>query len=348
MQEYVDSSADDRSRYATAALDHVEDAILVLSAERIEQYANPRAMELFGAEGGAELPLPDHAWSRLEEGQPWSGEIGLRRAEGERRLRVDARVIEGAAMLLVVKDVTEMERLRSIAGAVNLSDNLGHFLSGIRHELGNPVNSIKTALTVVHSNLESFSREKVSHYLDRVLGEVGRIEYLLRSLRSFSQHESVTLGRVDVGDFVEKVVALAGPSISKSKVRLVSDSVPASPTFIVADVRALYQILLNLISNAIEAEPGPVDPTIRIELSVGRDYVDIAVVDNGKGMSSDDVALAMRPFFTTKRHGTGLGLVIAQGLASSQGGQLRLHSELGQGTRAVISLARATEEERQT
>ena len=344
MQRLAKSTTRDPGIHrATPALDYVEDAIVILSAERTVQYLNRRAKELLGPEGEADLPLPEQAWARLDQQQPWSGEVGFRHETGERRLRIEARLIERIDILLVIRDITEVERLRSIADAVNLSDNLGHFLSGIRHELGNPVNSIKTALTVVRSNLGTFSQDKVSRYLDRVLGEVGRIEYLLCSLRGFSRRESITLDRVDANEFIDKVVALARPSALKSKVRLVFESSPTPPTYIIADVRALYQLLLNLISNAIEAEPGPVDPTIRIELSVDRDYVDIAVVDNGKGMSADEMALAMRPFFTTKPSGTGLGLVIAQRLASNQGGHLRLYSELDQGTRAVISLARAPE-----
>lgn len=335
------------SRGVAEALDHVEDAIVVFSVDRAVRYSNRSAGEIFGREGRIEVPLPEPAWEQIDGGRRWSGYIELRQDVGMFRLRVEAHHADGLGVLVVAHDVTEVERLRSIADSVNLSDNLGHFVSGIRHELGNPVNSIKTALTVLRSNLQSFSADKVTDYLDRVLGEVGRIEYLLFSLRSISRHESLALGQVDVSECIRKVVALARPNALESKVRLTFEP-SASSVLIVVDVRALCQILLNLISNAIEAEPGPHEPMIGIELSVHEDSVDIAVVDNGRGMSPDELALAMRPFHTTKRSGTGLGLVIAQRLASNQGGRLRMSSELGRGTRAVVSLPRAPTHQRPT
>jgi len=344
MRDVTDQAPRDAAmRHIAAALDHVDEAIVVLSKGRQVHYLNRAANELFGGEGEVQLPLPKNAWKQLDQGLAWTGQVEVSGADGERRLRIDVQPVQGfdgePSLLVIVHDVTHVERLQSIADSVNLSDNLGHFLSGIRHELGNPINSIKTALTVLRSNLDTFSPEKINDYVDRVLGEVGRVEYLLCSLRSFSLHESVTLDRVELSTIIREIVALVQPSVLRSGVLLEVD--PAPEVAIIADVRAVYQILLNLVSNAIEALPAPGDCCIRLETTAGPDYVDISISDNGPGMSHDDMALAMRPFFTTKRKGTGLGLVIAQRLAANQGGRLRLYSERGKGTRAVVSLARA-------
>ena len=334
---------DTAMRHIVAALDHVDEAIVVLSSERRVQYLNRAADEMFGGEGELQLPLPKNAWKQIAQGLGWCGHVEQPDAHGERRLRIEVQPVHGfdgePSLLVIAHDVTDVERLQSIADSVNLSDNLGHFLSGIRHELGNPINSIKTALTVLRSNLETFSPQKVSDYVDRVLGEVGRVEYLLCSLRSFSLHESVLLDRVEISTIIREIVALVQPSVLRSGVMLEVD--PPASAYIIADTRAVYQILLNLVSNAIESQPGSSGLSIRLETKAGPDYVDIAVIDNGPGMNEKDMALAMRPFFTTKRKGTGLGLVIAQRLASNQGGRLRLYSEPGKGTQAVLSLARA-------
>lgn len=329
-------------RQMVTALDNVREAIVVLSTDRDVLYRNRAAHAMFDRE--SEIVLPESAWEHLERGRTWKGNLVAQQGGEERRLRFYAKPLLGLegdrSYLLVVHDVTEMARLQSIADAVNFSDNLGHFLSGIRHELGNPVNSIKTALTVLRANLDGFPPAKVADYLDRVLGEVSRIEYLLHWLRSFSVNEVVVLGRVELAEFLREVVALVEPSAQRAGV--VVEVGPAPRVAVTADARALCQVVLNLVSNAIEALSGmPGEPTLRIEAAIADDRVELVVADNGPGMPADIQLLAMRPFFTTKRTGTGLGLVIAQRLVATQGGRLRLSSEPGVGTRAVVSLPRA-------
>jgi len=331
-------------RQMITALDNVREAIVLLSADRRVQYRNRAAHAMFDHE--AEIHVPDSAWEHLELGRTWKGNLVVQQRGEERRLRFYAKPLLGLegerSYLLVIHDITEMQRLQSIADAVNFSDNLGHFLSGIRHELGNPVNSIKTALTVLRANLDDFPPAKVADYLDRVLGEVSRIEYLLHWLRSFTVNEVVVLTRVDVPAFLRELLALVEPSAQRAGVSL---HVEAAPNVaITADARALCQVMLNLVSNAIEALAGAAaSPTLLIEANVVDDRVELGVVDNGPGMQPEIQALAMRPFFTTKRTGTGLGLVIAQRLLATQGGRLRLWSAPGLGTQAVVSLPRAPE-----
>lgn len=333
-------------RHMITALDNVQEAIVVLSASREVQYLNRAAAAMFDGDREPEIPLPNAAWMQLEHGRAWKGSLAVQVRGDERKLQVYAKPLQGfdgeRSHLVVLHDVTDVQRLQSIADSVNFSDNLGHFLSGIRHELGNPVNSIKTALTVLRANLDGFSPEKVHDYLDRVLGEVSRIEYLLHWLRSFSVNEVVELGRVELADLLHELVALVEPSAQRAGVTL--QVVPPPRVAVVADARALYQVLINLVSNAIEALPGTAGPILRIETELDDDRVHIAVVDNGPGMSAENLALAMRPFFTTKRTGTGLGLVIAQRLLANQGGLLQLRSEPGAGTRALVSLQRASEQ----
>lgn len=332
-------------RHIVAALDHVEEGVVVLSADGDVQYLNRAGYDLFSRGGNVNVPLPRSAWKRLDQGLAWAGEAMVAMPTGNRLLELDVQPVHGfdgePSRLVVARDVTDVQRLRSIADSVNLSDNLGHFLSGIRHELGNPVNSVKTALTVLHSNLGTFGAEKTRDYLQLVLGEIGRIEFLLSSLRSFSRHESVILDRVEVSALVKEVLSPVRTSVRNSQVELVVEPPPA--VSVIADQRAVYQVLLNLISNAIEAPRGETELIIRIETTARRDYVDISVVDNAAGMTAKDLEMAMRPFHTTKRTGTGLGLVIASRLAANQGGQLRLLSTPGEGTRAVLSLPRAPE-----
>ncbi|RME35227.1 MAG: hypothetical protein D6794_09770, partial [Deltaproteobacteria bacterium] len=92
---------------------------------------------------------------------------------------------------LFVQDITHKSRLESIAQAVNTMDNLGFIFSGIRHEIGNPLNSIKMTASVLRRNLEQFSSTTIAEYIDRIYHETLRMEYLLKSLRSFSMFDKV-------------------------------------------------------------------------------------------------------------------------------------------------------------
>ena len=85
----------------------------------------------------------------------------------------------GRFVWIFVRDITDKLRLESIAEAVNSMNNLGYVFSGIRHEIGNPINSAKMALTVLKEDFDDFSKEETVEFVDRVLGELLRVEFLL-------------------------------------------------------------------------------------------------------------------------------------------------------------------------
>ncbi len=320
-----------------AALERVDEAILVLSGAGQIKYSN-RSARAFFPDG---VCLPSEVWEVLLGGSPWEGRLEVLVGDEPRRLHTWVRPVSGGAgernYVVAASDVTEVERLKSIAQSVNLSDNIGHFLSGIRHELGNPTNSIKTALTVLRANLHAFEGPKIYEYLDHVLAEVGRIEHLLRSLRSFTAHESVQPKAVEIGEIIDRVASLVRPDMRRAGVEFVVTPSPAGAIYV--DERAFYQVFINLVSNAIEAVEGMPEPSICITTScLPGDRVEIVVSDNGTGISDSQIRKVVQPFYTTKRTGTGLGLAIVERLVERHDGELRLESEPWGGTRAVIRL----------
>jgi signal transduction histidine kinase len=238
---------------------------------------------------------------------------------------------------IVLRDITDRKRLESIAEAVNAMESIGFVFSGIRHELGNPVNSVKLALAVLRKQYDRFSREEVLSYLERAQGELQRIEYLLHSLRSFSLFERPSLEKVSVTSFVERLLALVQADLERRRVRL--EYVPTSPHLTVrADPRALHQVMLNLVSNAADALEGTVEGAITIYASSHGGQVVLAVEDNGRGMSSAQLGNLFKPFVTTKAKGTGLGMVIARRMVTDMKGAIRVESAPGQGTTVYVSL----------
>ena len=118
---------------------------------------------------------------------------------------------------ILIRDITENARLESIAEAVNAMENITYIFSGIRHELGNPINSIKMTLSVLKNNLDKYSQATVQEYVDRTLAEILRVEYLLKSLKSFSMFENPSIQNIDLPAFMDLFQSLVAGDLEKSR-----------------------------------------------------------------------------------------------------------------------------------
>jgi signal transduction histidine kinase len=238
---------------------------------------------------------------------------------------------------ILIRDITENVRLQSIAEAVNAMENITYIFSGIRHELGNPINSIKMTLSVLKNNLANYSQATIQEYVDRTLAEILRVEYLLKSLKSFSMFENPTIQNVDLSDFMDLFQSLVAGDLEKSGIKL---NVTVSPEakWIRADSRALQQVMLNLIANAADALEHSNKPEIVISTVKKDGLVWIDVEDNGVGIPSEDHKNLFKPFYTTKPHGTGLGLVITRKMLAKMNSRIGIMSREGVGTTVTISI----------
>ncbi len=235
-----------------------------------------------------------------------------------------------------VRDITAKARLESIAEAVETMNNIGYVFAAVRHELGNPINSVKAALSVLRANLETYPRSMVAEYLERIGSEVGRVENLLRSLKSFSLYERPALQPVETGGFVQQFARFVSEDARKSGLRL--EVAVDGECWAMCDPRALQQVLLNLFANATDALRQRDDPRLRIAVSRRDGLVTVRVADNGSGIPRDAARHLFKPFFTTKESGTGLGLVISRKMLVKMGGSISVESEEGRGTTVHVSI----------
>lgn len=288
-----------------------------------------------------EVTLPTIARSLISTGS-WSACVRLQTQGGQpclvhvrvTALRGPNGVIKGASV--VIRDETELQRLRAVAEAVNLATNVGQMFAGIRHELGNPINSLKTALTVLRSNWAKFDAARVDHYFERMLVEVSRVEYLLRSLRTFSAFEDVQLSPCSTQTLFNDIAPVVTTTAREQGISIDIDA--TQKLWVKADNRALYQALLNLVTNALDAVSQIQGRVCLRAQRVAAGTVAIEVIDNGEGIPAADREAVLRPFYTTRPHGTGLGLPIVQRLVHAMGGELVLDSHPGRGTTARLLL----------
>lgn len=242
---------------------------------------------------------------------------------------------------IIIRDITERSRLESIAEAVNSMDNISFVFSGIRHELGNPINSIKMTLSVLKRNLLEYSPETVEKYVDRAMTEITRVEFLLRALKSFSIFEKPEIQDVSIDDFLVRFIALVRNDLHQSGVEI-SKIVGSNVTSISADPRLLHQVLLNLITNASDALEDSTNKKINIRVMKQDDLVAITVEDNGCGMSKEAQANLFKPFYTTKTRGTGLGLMITLKMVTLMKGNMEINSIKDKGTSVTILIPEGT------
>jgi PAS domain S-box-containing protein len=351
----------ERSREAMAmlflsAFDHTSDAIALLDERGRVLHANRACVAMVGAPHGDLIGVSVRATglvpkrvrlyreivTALAEHGEWHGEFETsgRRSEPRRIAVSVTRVptLEPEARFVVdAHDVTHQRRLEYIADATNLVENVGYVFAGLRHELGNPINSIKTALTVVRENLWTLPRNRVEDYLDRVLQEVARVEYLLRSLQSFNATHKPVLEAVPIGAFLARFVTMIQPDVERRGVALACD-VDDECGSAIADPRALHQVLLNLLTNALDALTATAAPRIRISARRRGAHLILVIVDNGVGIAPERRTHVFDPFHTTKHKGTGLGLAITRKLVTLMRGTVELEPPGGGETVFAVTL----------
>jgi PAS domain S-box-containing protein len=339
------------------AIEATPDAVVVTDAQGYIQYVNAAFEQItgYGKEEavGNTLHLLDSGkhdeafYQELREALRragvWSGRLCSKKKDGTLYLEdatySSVKDLAGNVInyVSVRRDVTEKIRLESIAEAVNMMDNIGYIFSGVRHEIGNPVNTINMTLSLLKEKIGTIDRPTIEKYLDRGLEGIARIDYLLRSLKNFNMYEKPERRNLPLGAFMDNVLALVREDFKAKGITLVLFRDPHAETCY-ADPRALQQVLINLLTNAADALDGRKDPTVAISLSKREGAIQLHVQDNGCGISEEKQKDLFRPFLTTKAKGTGLGLVIVKKMLSQMHGTIEISSRMDEGTAVDIYL----------
>ena len=323
-------------------IEHIDVGVLVLDLERQAiDYCNPLFFQIIPDEqlSSDYRALYQLLLESLEENQRFSHSTHINHQVDHqgRVLGCSIYRIAQRYRCIFLHDLTEKTRLESIAQAANAMDNIGFIFSGIRHEVGNPLNSLKMALSVLKQNLDSFSPETISEYVDRGLADIGRMEYLLKSLKTFSIFEHVDFKDLPLAEFMGKFLSLIERDFQSHGIHIQLDS-PLDIARVRIDKRALHQALLNIFNNAADALQGQSDPQIRISAELRGQLVWLRISDNGCGILPEQKKHLFQPFNTNKPHGNGLGLVITRKLLAMMDSDIDIESQPKVGTQVTISL----------
>ncbi|MBI5486390.1 MAG: response regulator [Deltaproteobacteria bacterium] len=210
--------------------------------------------------------------------------------------------------------------------------SLGQLVAGVAHELNNPANFLCGATFAIEEKLaggeptaQALAEVRKLAGVARVGGE--RVADIVESLRRFSGRGRPR-GPTDLAEGVRVTLALLEPRVRESKARVEVEL--AGPLIVVANAGEIHQVLMNLLTNALQAAAGG---TVRVR--GGRENGDawIGVEDDGPGIAAEVLPHIFEPFFTTRDpgQGTGLGLSISDSIARAHGGRIEARSEPGRG-----------------
>jgi PAS domain S-box-containing protein len=358
-------------RRQSLVFESLYDGVLVLDRAGLILDANPSAERMLGfaradavgrTQGALLAPgRPDDLTPAMletlgREGR-WSRELDVQRHDGTEvtaeAVAVPLRGPEGGAIGIVAlfRDLTDRKRMEARVAACDRLASLGTLAAGLAHEVNNPLALVVASLTHAlrevaggPSSLDARRLEDLRVALEDAKEGAGRIAGIVRDLAALARPSRPgASGPVDVNHAVEVVLRMARNELRhRCRVETALGKVPP----VAGDESRIAQVLLHLVVNAAQAIPeGDASRNeIRIETGLEPDgRVRVEVADTGVGIPPESLGRVFEPFFTTRPGGSGagLGLSVSQGIVASLGGEIRVESEVGKGTRFRILLPAA-------
>ena len=335
----------------------IQDGVIVIDSDGVVQYANDAALGLIGLKGNdigvtrLWKMVPDLAKSiDLETvmGEKKSAPVLSREIElnypDHRVVRlymvpIDAQVghDDSGGYVIVLSDVTEErvsmeERLES-----ERIDSIVRLAAGVAHELGNPLNSLTIHLQLIERKLKKLAKQpdatKLTESLQVCQGEVERLDGIITHFLKAIRPQKLELNELDLLGLVEDVLRVQEAELSNRKLEVkveVSDDLP----IILGDRDQIKQAFFNLVKNAMEAmQPRG---SLRILARCDDDFVYLQFVDDGSGISEEDLSKVFQAYYTTKEEGHGLGMMIVERIMREHGGHINIESRKEAGTAITL------------
>jgi signal transduction histidine kinase len=228
----------------------------------------------------------------------------------------------------------EIERLHStqMSRAEHFA-TLGELAAGLAHEIRNPLAGIAGVVEIISRDLPATSPARA--VVKDVRVEIAQINRILTDLLQTARPHRPAIQRSDLNTTVEHAVMLARQQALSKPIEITLKKNSALPE-VEHDSDQIHQVLLNLLLNAIQAIDGA--GRIAVELEASGQSAVIVLSDTGRGIPPEHLPNIFRPFYTTKRNGTGLGLSLARRIVEEHQGHIDVTSVPGKGTRFVVSL----------
>ncbi|HEY0972484.1 MAG TPA: ATP-binding protein [Gemmatimonadales bacterium] len=330
------------------------DAVLTLLPGGRIREANDYAAELFATPSSmlagrvlGDLVLPgdraalDDALAAGFRDRSARVDVRVPREDGLRQVEIALRRLpdsEPSTVLLIGRDITQEKEMQARLLEAERLAAVGELVAGVAHEVNNPLSSISAfaQLLLRDGDLTDEQLESV----EVVYSEALRASQVVKDLLAFARRSEPRREPVELGQAVERALRLRGYQLTTRQVRTVLELDPGLPP-VLADMRQLQQVVLNLVTNALQAMPD--GGTLTLATRRRGELVELEIADTGVGIPDAARPHIFEPFYTTKGEGegTGLGLSVSYGIIAAHGGSLDLLSTGPEGTRFVVALPAA-------
>lgn len=217
---------------------------------------------------------------------------------------------------------------------------VGQMATGIAHELNQPLSALRSYAFNGTRQLDIGETAEAQRSFVRISALVERMGNQINHMRRFSRLPAARLNATSVATAIDEAIALLKHRFDEETADIVYNPNDAEDVFAIAEPVKLEQVLVNLISNALDALPEKGERSVSITVECRDAMVSIRVTDTGSGIMAEDQSRIFDPFFTTKQAGAGLGLglSISRSLASDFGGWLALESSGLRGSTFLLTL----------
>jgi PAS domain S-box-containing protein len=246
------------------------------------------------------------------------------------------------SIVLILRDVSQTEQIRAHSQQLEQRAFLGEVSAIFAHEVKNPINSISTGLQLMGLTMKA--DDPHADLVSRLQNDCLRLTHLMDSTLTFSKPVEYNFAPVDLASLINSILERWAPRMYRLNISYNLEQQPDKP-MVMADARAIEQVFVNLISNAIQAmenEGGSLNIKIHpAQPDTNPPQYEIIVADSGPGIQEELIKHVFEPFLTTKAKGTGLGLAISRRIVTAHKGNIYVESFPG-GTMFHILLLKAT------
>jgi signal transduction histidine kinase len=246
-----------------------------------------------------------------------------------------------AVTLIWVNQNRALKKMKEMEDRIQLAErlsSLGHLAAGVAHEIRNPLNAIGMGLQRLKREFlppDESRKEEYLSFAGVISKEVRRVNGIIEQFLTLSRAFQLNLKESSFQDLLKDLITLFQEEASSQGIAIQAQLDSPLPA-VKIDSEKLTQALVNIMKNGMQAmEKGGV---LRIDTKLSKDHVEVVISDTGSGIAPDQMEKIFDYYYTTKERGVGLGLPIAHRIIEAHGGQLKLESKAGVGTKVTITL----------